>query len=78
MIIYIVFLVVAFIAWAIITGVLTVDAMDYGNPQTAKKARLAWLSFFLIPLYPAVVCVVLVLGPIYVFRRLGRINEEKK
>jgi predicted nucleic acid-binding Zn ribbon protein len=77
-IIYMVFLVIAIIAWIIATGSLTVEAFDYPNDaQKAKRARLAWLSFFLIPLYPAVVIVVLIVGPIMVFRRLGRISKEQ-
>lgn len=48
MIIYIVGLVIASIFWAILTGGLTVDAFD-GDRQSAKYARRAWLSFFLLP-----------------------------
>jgi len=73
---YIVFLVIFTVAWAAVTIVLTVDAFDFRRTEKAKNARIAWLSFFLLPIYPAVVCVALVLGPIMVFRSLGRINKE--
>ena len=79
MIPYIVGLVISIIAWVIATGGLTTQAFDYpGRPEYAKRARLAWLSFFLLPLYPAVIVVALVVGPIYVFRRLGRISKEEQ
>lgn len=82
MILYIFFLVVAFVAWVIATGIWTTEAFDdhkrgRSNPQKVKRARLAWLSFFLLPVYPIVVIVVAVVGPITVFRRLGRINKEE-
>jgi hypothetical protein len=79
MILYYVGLVIAFVGWALATGSLTSLAFDEHEPNRAevvKYARLAWLSFFLLPLYPAVICVVLVVGPIMIFRRLGRINKE--
>jgi hypothetical protein len=79
MILYIVGLVIAIIAWVLATGSLTVEALDYPDrPEKAKRARIAWLSFFLIPLYPAVVIVVLIVGPIMVFRQLGRISKEQE
>lgn len=79
MILYIVGLVIAFVGWAITTGSLTSLAFDEREPNQAeavKYARLAWLSFFLLPLYPAVVCVAVVVVPIIIFRRLGRLNKE--
>lgn len=85
MTLYIVGLVITIVAWAITTTALTIGSYDtsYGRSQeqrqrSAKKARLAWLSFFLIPLYPAVLCVVALVGPIMVFRSLGRINKEEQ
>jgi hypothetical protein len=79
LILYIVGFVISFIAWAIATGALTTKAFDrYGGKQEAHHARLAWLAFFLLPLYPAVFIVALVVVPIMVFRRLGRINKEEE
>lgn len=78
MILYIFFLVVVFVGWVWATVVFTLDAFDIPNqPKYAKRARLAWLSFFLLPVYPVVVLIALVVGPIIVFRRLGRINKEE-
>lgn len=78
MILYIVGLVVAIIAWVIAVGSLTEGAFYSRDPEDIKRARLAWLSFFLLPIYPAVVIVAMVAGPIIVFRRLGRINKEEE
>ena len=82
MTLYIVGLVIAFVAWAITATSLTVGTFDNLHypwaAQKAKQARLAWLSFFLLPLYPAVVCVALILGPIMIFRRLGRISKKEE
>lgn len=84
MTLYIVGLVLSIIAWIIPTAYFTTNA--YSSTYTwqnrayrakyAARARLAWLAFFLIPLYPAVICVALVFGPIMVFRHLGRIGKE--
>lgn len=79
MTLYIVFGIIAFVLWAFITGNLIVEAFDYPDePHKARRARLAILSFFLLPVYPAVVIVALIVGPIWVFRRLGRINKEEE
>jgi hypothetical protein len=75
---YIVGLVIAVVAWLIVTISLSEDAFRYRDKEDIKNARLAWLSFFLLPLYPAAVIVGLVLGPIIVFRRLGRISKEEE
>lgn len=85
MILYIFFLVVAVIAWVVVTVGWTLDAFDEerspavryrpADPKKAKRARLAWLSFFLLPVYPIVALIALVVVPITIFRRLGRINQ---
>ena len=77
MIPYFVFLVVAVVAWLWYTSTAIEEAFVTRDPQDIKHARLSLLVFFLLPLYPALVVIALVVGPIYIFRRLGRINKEE-
>lgn len=77
MTLYIVGLVITIIGWAATTINMTLEAFGrWSTPEKVHRARLAWLSFFLIPLYPAVFIVVMIAGPIMVFRSLGRIEKE--
>jgi hypothetical protein len=79
MIPYLTGMVIAAVLWALVLGDLREKARN--NPtdkKAASNARLAWLSFFLLPVYPALLIVVLLGAIIKDFRHLGRLDEEGK
>lgn len=79
MILYWIGFVIAAVVWFGATSSAYTDAID--NPQDKKKAtraRVLMLAFFLIPLYPAVACVALVVVPIIKYRQLGRLTKENE
>lgn len=75
---YILFGVVAFVLWVLAVQHYRDEA--FNNPhdkKAASRARLVMLSVFLLPVYPALVVVVVIGGIIKDFRRLGRLDKEE-
>lgn len=76
---YIAFGVVAFVLWVLAVQHYRDEA--FRNPhdkKAANRARLVMLSFFLLPVYPALVVIFVIGGIINDFRRLGRLDKEKE
>jgi hypothetical protein len=79
LILYIAWGVVAFVLWALAMSHFREKAIR--NPhdkKAASHARMCWLSFFLLPVYPALAIIALVAIPINDFRRLGRLDKEEE
>lgn len=75
---YILFGIVAFVLWVLAVQHYRDEA--FRNPhdkKAASRARLVMLSFFLLPVYPAIAVVVVIGGIIKDFRRLGRLDKEE-
>jgi uncharacterized BrkB/YihY/UPF0761 family membrane protein len=75
---YILFLVVAFVLWVL--AVQHYRDKAYANPhdkKAASRARLVVLSFFLLPVYPALAIIVVIGSIIKDFRQLGRLDKEE-
>lgn len=78
MIPYIAFGVIAFVFWALTVSSLREEAINNPtNKKAASRARVAWLSFFLLPVYPALAIIVVIVAIIKDFRRLGRLDKEE-
>jgi hypothetical protein len=79
MIPYLFFGVLAFVLWVLAVQHYRDEA--FRNPhdkKAANRARLVMLSFFLLPVYPALVAIFVVGGIINDFRRLGRLDKEEQ